>query len=302
VTFRARLAWIWSRYRTPILVALLAVGLLLGIDASVGRLHSIRPDEMPTRTSIGVAFGFLLVGQVSVGYGWRRLVPTLRNPIDSMWTFHATQPGKYLPLGAGQAVGQVSLASGLGMPTRGAAGAWASHLSMIVAAGVTVGSLMLVEPGAGPIHWLAPAGLLGLLFVYRPTLQRLIGLGARVSKRLPTADDLPGQRELVEAFLLCVLFIVLDGIAFGVLLGVGTAGPATWVGVVGAYGLAVGLSTATPLPAGLGVRELLLVRFVAESARATITSSIVLRVMIFVVEVALLVTFSGARQVRNRTR
>ena len=286
-----------SRYRGQILLVGLALGLLLGVHASIGRVGSIAPEDLPGATRTIEAAVLLLLGQLSVGYAWRRLAPTLDDPVTSMWTFHATQPGKYLPLGVGQAVGQVALARSAGLPTRTAMGAWASLLAMIVGSGVTVGALVVLVPRDGTSRWLGLIGLAGALVVYRPFLHGLIGFGARFSKRLPAAEDLPSQRSLLEAFVACAVFVVLDGCAFALLLGTGTGG-GVLAGTIGAYALAVGISTATPLPAGLGVRELLLVLFTDAGTAPVITASIVLRVTVFAVEVALLVGFSTVRQVR----
>jgi hypothetical protein len=286
-----------TRYRGQILLVGLAVGLLLGVNASIGRVGSIAPEDLPGAARTIEAAVLLLLGQLSVGYAWRRLAPSLADPVTSMWTFHATQPGKYLPLGVGQAIGQVALARSAGLPTRTAMGAWASHLAMIVGSGVAVGTLVVLVPRDGAIRWLGVVGLAGALVAYRPVLHGLIGFGARFSKRLPAAEDLPSQRSLVEAFVACAVFVVLDGCAFAILLGSG-AGDGVLAGTIGAYALAVGISTATPLPAGLGVRELLLVIFLDVGTAPVITASIVLRVTVFAVEVALLVGFSTVRQVR----
>src|SRR5690606_18370221 len=101
-----------------------------------------------------------------------RLAPELRDPVASQWTFHATQPGKYLPLGVGQAVGQVALARDLGMTARSAMAAWASHILMIVAGGVVTGVLLVLRSDAGPVRFLALLCLLGGVIVHRGVLGR----------------------------------------------------------------------------------------------------------------------------------
>jgi uncharacterized membrane protein YbhN (UPF0104 family) len=96
-----------------------------------------------------------------------------------------------------------------------------------------------------------------------------------------------------------VAFVVLDGTAFAILLDLGGAGVLTWVAVIGGYALAVGISTATPLPAGIGVRELILVLVLEQDTTAIITAAIVLRVSVFAVEVLLLLAFWTARRYRT---
>jgi uncharacterized membrane protein YbhN (UPF0104 family) len=283
-------AW-WARYRGPVLLGGLAIGLLLGVRASLGRLDAIGPDELPSRGAMAAAWVLLLLGQALVGYGWRRLVPGHGDAVASMWTFHASQPGKYLPLGVGQGVGQVSLARDLGLGGRAAVAAWASHLAMIVAAGVVVGVCVVVLPGTGAIRWAGLGCLVGLVAVHRPTLRRIVGAGGRFTERLPRPDDLPDQRGLLEAFAAGVGFVVLHGLAFAILLQGGDRGVAGYVGTIGAYALAVGLSTATPLPAGLGAREVLLVLVLPTDPAATLAAAILVRVCTFSVEVALLAAF-----------
>jgi hypothetical protein len=286
------------RWRTLILGAL-AIGLVLGVRASLGRVGSLESD-IPSRTATAVAIGLLLVGQVVLGYGWRRLVPEIRDPVASMWAFHASQPGKYLPLGIGQAAGQVVLARDLAVPLRTAIAAWGAQTIIIIAGGVTVGTLLVLQPGLGPIRWLGLAGPLGLLAGWRPTLVAVVGLGARVTSRLPDAADLPPQRRLVDAFGTALVFFVFQGIAFATLLG--AEGLAGWLGLVGAYAMAAGISTATPLPAGLGIREALLVLFCTTDPAVTIAAAVVLRVSAFAVEVALLAAFGLVLAARRGRR
>lgn len=280
----------WRRYRNRVLLSGLAVGLLLGARASMDRLGGLEDGEVPTAGAFAVALALLVVGQLVVGYGWRRLAPDLRDPVASQWTFHATQPGKYLPLGVGQAVGQVALARDLGMTARSAMAAWASHILMIVAGGVVTGVLLVFRTDAGPVRFLALLCLLGAVFVHRGVLGRLVGLGSRFSSRLPAAADLPDQRRLADAFAAAVVFVVLHGAAFSVLLD-GHRDIVASLAVLGAYGLSVGLSTATPLPAGLGIREGLLVLLVGGAVAPVLAAAIVLRVCTFTMEVSLLAVF-----------
>lgn len=249
--------------------------------------------------AMAAAVALLLGGQSILGYGWRRLAPGITDAVTSMWTFHAAQPGKYLPLGVGHALGQVTLAREVGLTGRQAVAGWASHVAMIVVAGTTVGALVVTNPELGDARWFALAGLLGLLAVRRSVLQRVVGAGARYSTRLPAPEDLPASRGLAEAYATAVAFMVLDGLAFVVLLHGFDRGLSFWVGVIGAYGLSMGLSIATPVPAGLGIREVLLVILVGTDASATIAAAIVLRILTFGVEVGLLALFSVLRRRRR---
>jgi uncharacterized membrane protein YbhN (UPF0104 family) len=290
----------WSRYRKAILLSGLALALLLGVRASIGRLGDLESHEVPSLGTTVAAMCLLAAGQATVGYGWRRLVPVLSDPVASMWTFHATQPGKYLPLGVGQAVGQVALARDLGLPLRTAVAAWASHVAMIIAAGGVVGTLLVLHPSLGGVRWLALGGILAGTAVHRSVLQHIVGAGARFTDRLPSPDDLPSQRCLAEAFFASVGFMVLHGLAFALLLPGSDRGSAGWLGLIGAYGIATGSSIASPFPAGLGVREALLVLLAGAGAAATIAAAIVLRVATFTVEVALFVTFWALSVSRRR--
>lgn len=297
----SRLGTIWHRHRVVILLAGLAVGLLLGVRASIDRLGTLEPVDTPARGEVVVAVGLLLLGQAAVGFGWHRLVPAISDPVESMWSFHATQPGKYLPFGIGQAVGQVALASDLGVRPHAAIASWASHVAMIVVAGTTSGVLVVANPHLGPLRWFALLGLFTPILVHRSVLERVVGVGSRFTSRLPAPSDLPAQRGLTEAFLSGAVFMVSHGLAFALLLGGIDQELATWIGFTGAYGLAAGLSIASPLPAGLGVREALLVLLTHTAVPATIAAAIVLRVAAFAAEVMLLVIFSVLRRRRAGT-
>jgi hypothetical protein len=286
------------RYGKAVLLGALAIGLALGVRASLGRIDSL-DGEVPSRAETIAAMGFLLVGQLVLGYGWRRLVPQISDPVASMWAFHASQPGKYLPIGIGQAAGQVALARDLSVPVRTAVAAWGAQTLTIVAAGITVGSLLVFQRELEHLRWLGLLGPLGLLAAWRPALAAVVGFGARFTRRLPDADDLPSQRRLLDAFGTALVFFVFQGIAFAILLGTADD-PAAWLALVGASAMAAGLSTATPLPAGLGVREALLVLFCPGDAGLVIAAAVVLRVSSFAVEVAVLAAFGLVLTARRR--
>ena len=183
------------------------------------------------------------------------------------------------------------------MTARSAMAAWASHILMIVAGGLVTGTLLVFHPDVGPVRFLAPLCLLGAAIVHKGVLGRLVGLGARFSARLPAAADLPAQRRLIDAFVAGVVFVLLHGAAFAVLLHDGERGVAGSLAVLGAYGLSVGLSTASPLPAGLGIREGLLVLLVGGAVAPVLAAAIVLRVTTFTMEVALLAVFWLLRRI-----
>lgn len=285
-------------WRWP-LVGAIAIGVLLGVQESFGRIGGLDRATVTSPTKIIVVAGLLVTGQAIIGYGWRRLLPAITDPVTSMWTFHATQPGKYLPLGIGQAVGQVALVRDLGVPLRSAVASWASHVAMLVVGGCAVGALLVVPPGTGTLRWVFLAGLLAVAVAHRSVLGVAIGAGARLTSRLPAPSDLPGQRALIDALAASIAFMLLHGLGYAVLVD---GWEPTWtrlLSLIGAYALSAGLSTATPLPAGLGAREALLVLLSGLNAPTAIAAAVAHRVIAFGAEIALLGLFVALRALRR---
>jgi len=259
------------------------------------RLHAAADDldraRLPGAGTIALVVGLALVGQVAFGLGWDRLLPSVRDRTGLAWSFHGSQPAKYVPVGVAQPLGQIALVRRLGVERGPAAVAWACQIATIVTAGVLLGApLALVEDGP---RWLrlTALGLLAPVLVARPVLAAALGAARRVLRRVPEVTTLPGQGALLEAFLASLVALALHATAFA-LVAQRSGGPGL-VRLGAAYALATGLSVATPVPAGLGVREAIIIAAAGLPAAAALAAALLFRVVLLAVELGLFALAGG---------
>jgi uncharacterized membrane protein YbhN (UPF0104 family) len=197
-------------------------------------------------------------------------------------TYYLSQLTKYLPVGGfAQAASQLSLAPSAGITVRRAAVAFPVSAVCAVAAGATLGSgLALAGDLPGWARVVAALGLLSPLLLYRPWMAKALNTARRLVHRIPDIDHLPSQREIIACYLWAAVTIGSFSVAYAVLLASTTEGenPAR---VFCAFALAwvIGF-LAVPIPAGLGVREALLVVFLpGVGTAALLAASLALRLL-----------------------
>jgi hypothetical protein len=266
--------------------------IVLGLVLLSLELHS-RADELdrvdpPAALALAGAAACALVGQIGFGVAWDRLVPGVDDHAALAWSFHGSQPAKYVPLGVAQPIGQIGLLRAFG-PTSGAgAVVWLSQILAIVSAGALLGAGLALFDGDAPTRLVLALGVIGPLLMFRPVQVASLSLLRRLSRRVPAESAVPGQRALLEALGFSTVALFLHGSAFAFIAA--DAG-GEFARLVLAYALAASLSTATPLPAGLGVREALIVATAGIAASAALTSALLMRVVLLAVE---LVLFGGS--------
>lgn len=239
----------------------------------------ISSTALPGPTRIAVALALLLVGQVLIG---EALLPLLRSahPTNaSRAAFHGTHVTKYIPAGFAQGVGLVLALERVGVRRGEATIGWVLHTVTVIVAGIGTGLAISVAGGWSPA-FLLPAALT-LVLIWRSMLQRVLtALATRVA-RIGRAGPLPTQGRLLRAWATNAAGLTLHGLAFAVLahdLRIGVAGAA------GAYLLSQALATMTPLPGGLGAREALLTLFTSGADPDILTSVVLVRVLLMIVE------------------
>jgi hypothetical protein len=244
---------------------LLVAGLVAIAVVTAHTVHDARQQVMPSPVALSVAGGLAVVAIVSSARAWAVLFTDLLTTRSShlvlRGTFYVAQLAKYLPVGgAVQAAGQLGLAPAAGVPLRRAAVAFPVTVVGAVAACTTIGS-GLVFSGALPmwVRLLVLLGLLAPLSLHRSFLAAILDAARPVVRRLPTADALPSQRSIVHFYLWALVTIgSLCGIQ-AVL--VHSLAPSASPGIVFcAFAIAwvVGFLV-LPIPAGVGVREAVLV-------------------------------------------
>jgi uncharacterized membrane protein YbhN (UPF0104 family) len=267
----------------PVIFLAGLAGLALAVVTTVGDAQG---TVLPSPPALVIGGALCLVAICASARTWGALFgDTLRDRRSRAvmrGTFYLSQLTKYLPVGGvAQAASQLSLAPSAGITVRKAAVAFPVSAVCAVAAGATLGSGLAVAgdlPGWARV--VAALGLASPLLLYRPWMAKTLGLARRFVHRLPDIDHLPSQREIVASYLWAALTIGSFSVAYAVLLASTTDGenPAR---VFCAYALAwvIGF-LAVPIPAGLGVREALLVAFLpGVGTAALIAASLAIRIL-----------------------
>jgi glycosyltransferase 2 family protein len=236
------------------------------------------------------AMVLVVAGEFSAARAWAAIVGGgLRFPRQAANAFMAAQPTKYLPGGAAfQAVTQVGLSAGPERRATAVGGSYIAFLIVQLAAGLTIGSALVLSGGGVPwaLRGLVALGLLSVLLLRRGWMARSVLLASRVFRKPAPNDLVPTQRALYRAFLWALVPAVLSGAAFGLILE-GSIGQALHAIPAYAVAWAVGF-VVVPLPSGIGLREAVLSVFlIGTSSGAVVAASIVHRLVVLVGELLL---------------
>jgi uncharacterized membrane protein YbhN (UPF0104 family) len=243
--------------------------LLLGLAAIAVTIaetvHDAKGRVMPSTGALVIAGLFCVAAIVASARAWAGLFSDLlverANRVLLRGTFYLSQLTKYLPAGgAVQAASQLGLAPTAGVPLKRAAVAFPVSIVGAVAGGATIGAgLVFATDLPGWVRVLSLLGLSSVILLHRGLLARVLDLSRRVIHRIPTADQLPRQRDILLFYGWALITIGSLCAAYTVLLGslvsdqhpfqVFCAFAVSWV---------IGF-LAIPIPAGVGVREALLV-------------------------------------------
>lgn len=274
------------RWVRAVLPGLLLAGLAFLLVRLQASAHDLEQASWPGAAAVGAALGLGFAGQVLFGLGWDRLLPDVGDHRALAWSFHGTQPVKYVPLGIAQPVGQVGVLRDLdlGVDVGGGALAWVGQVLTMVSAGVLLGAGLVFVTDDEWWRGLAALGVVAApVLVARPVQVAVLGWLGRRARRVPPAEAVPPQAALLEAWALAAVALALHGTAFALL----AAGEGDPIRLVLAYSVSTALSVATPLPAGLGVREALVVATSGLAAPAALGAALLLRVVLLVVELTL---------------
>lgn len=241
----------------------------------------------PVERLVAVA-ALIWAGLICGAKGWLHLLGQ-RKSRRLASTFYLSQLGKYIPGAIWQPVGQVAMAIATGVPAPIAASAVFVYMLTLVAAGGTV-SLGLILGGSdlGWARLLALLGIVPIALLRRQWMARSLSRLHGWIERIPAGEVVPEQDAILAAFAWGVGVMVTTGAAFFVLI--------TW------FGTEVGIATAVsgfalawtigflvvPVPAGLGIREAVLVATVGAGSLpgAVIAASLTYRLVSILVEAA----------------
>jgi uncharacterized membrane protein YbhN (UPF0104 family) len=239
---------------------------LVGIAFAVSRTVDTAQDQvLPSAPAWAAAAVLALVAIVSSARAWVALFSDLIDEPASRaavrGTFYLAQLTKYLPVGGfAQAASQLGLAPTVGVPLKRAAVAFPVSAVCAVVACATLGSGLALDTGQPAwIRVLALCGLMTPILLRRTLMARVLDLARRVIHRIPGSDQLPTQRDIIVFYGWALITIGSLCAAYVVLLGSLHTGanPGT-VFCAFAFSWAIGF-IAIPIPAGVGVREAVLI-------------------------------------------
>jgi len=244
----------------------------------------------------------ITVGSVAAARGWAEL-----NPVEmrrrSMVGFLAAQPAKYLPIGgAALAVSQVSLSSSETSSRRDVGWAFLVHAGTLVTAGTIVALLMI--PADDVPGWVKVSVLVAAVLMILCTRQSVVGwLIRQLSRILPRfrhVGAIPDTPTLWRTVGWSLIPFLLAGVSFALLL-TGRFDPMTLLSTAGVFSAAwvVGFIV-VPLPAGLGLREAVLVALLPGFAPAYVLGiSLIHRFASLVAELLVLAVVSRSAFMRG---
>jgi glycosyltransferase 2 family protein len=243
----------------------LVVGLAGLAVAVAGTLDDARDHVLPDPSALGAAAGLSVAAILASGRAW---VALFHDTLDGRahrvrfeGNYYVSQLTKYLPAGgAVQAASQVSLAASSGVPRGRVALAFPVSAVASVAAGATLGAgLVLASDLPAWARGLSLLGLASPVLLHRRLLAGVLLAVRRFVPRIPAPDRLPDQRSILRFYGWALVSIGSTAAAYAVLLGSldDGASPAV-VLFASAMSWTIGFM-ALPLPAGIGVREAVLV-------------------------------------------
>jgi uncharacterized membrane protein YbhN (UPF0104 family) len=173
------------------------------------------------------------------------------------------------------------LATSVGIPLKRSLVAFPVSAVAAVVAGATLASGLALDTSQPAwIRWLALCGLGTTVLLHRGLMAKTLDVLRRFVHRVPSADQLPTQRDIVVFYLWALVTIGALCGAFTVLLASLSDEPRpALVFCAFAASWTVGF-LAVPIPAGIGVREALLVALIPDAGTAPLlAASLALRLL-----------------------
>lgn len=264
------------------LVILAAVGWAVARNWTAVSADLARVDP----SALVAALVLALVGPVLTMLGWRVLMADLGSPLHvapSAGIFFVGQLGKYLPGSVWSVLAQAEMGARLDVPRRRSGVVGLVSIGLGVLTGLLVGlpalSLLLGSSRSGNAWWLLLALPLVVVACWPRALNLLVAIGLRLLRREPLEHELSGRAVLVT-----VLLFVASWLAFGLQTWIlarsvgGTVGTGSLaLATLSGYALAATIGQlAVIAPAGVGVRESLLVFLLGSSMSSSAALAVVL--------------------------
>ncbi len=240
---------------------------------------------VPSVLAFAVAGVLCAVVLVAACEAWIILLGTVRRRAHSPG-FLIAQLGKYVPGGIWQAMGQVSFAREAGVSVSRATTAFASVAVTQVVAGAVLSSGLAIFWSSAPllVRIALACGVGAVVILDRRWMVWVVRRIPRASEA--HAEEVPAQPRILRAFGAALVSLLLLGCAYAVLLGSATHVDDVELVVLAQIAAWTAGFLVVPIPAGLGVRELVLVAILGSTYRSSliVATSVYLRLVIMIVE------------------
>jgi glycosyltransferase 2 family protein len=257
--------------RRVVAVGRVVLGVLVVVGvvwALAGSWHEVSADlARVSPVALVGSTALALLALVMTLVGWRAMLSDLGSPLPigpASGVLFVGQLGKYLPGSVWTVVVQAEVASRLGVPRKRTAVVGMLSVLLSALAGLAVGVLALpalLEAGGGRVYLLLVVALLvGLGFLHPRVLNALVSRALRLARREPLERGLSGRAIAVTMTSFVLAWLLLGLHVWVLATDLGAPVGAAFVPAVLGYALAASVAMlAVVLPAGLGLRELLLV-------------------------------------------
>ncbi len=280
-----------SSWRRPLVSAVFVVLVVAAFGWSLAGQWSEVGDQLGRQRPLVLvgALAMALIGLVMSFLLWRgtlRVLGSSLSVLPAARLFFVTQLGKYLPGAVWPVVAQMRMGRELGVPRQRMALAFLLTLGLSTLVGVLVGvaALPALVGAEGRVVLFGLLALPVLLALLVPTvLNRLLNTALRVIRR-PGLDEPLAGRDIARGVAWAVAFwAVYGGHVWLLAVGLGADPVSALPVAIGGFAIAFSLGPLlVVLPAGVGVREAVLVALLAavlstsEATAVALTSRAVL--------------------------
>ena len=273
-----------ARVLTVARIVLLALVLLAVAYTIAHNWSTVRHDlgRVPP-SALALSSALALLGLVFTLLGWRALLADLGSPLHiapASGVLFVGQLGKYLPGSVWTVVAQAEVAAGLGVPRARSTVVGLLSVLMSAMAGLAVGLVALpglLSAGGGPAYLLllVPA-VVGVVALHPRVLNRLVDRALRLVRRPDLEHPLSGRAIAVTMTYFVLAWLALGLHVWVLVRSLGGDAAATLLPSVFGYALAASLGMlALLLPAGFGVREVLLGLLLTDQLPHSVVLSVV---------------------------
>ena len=287
-----------ARIGSILRVLFVAVGLAFLIVAFRETWDRSVDALIPSLPSLIGGGALVFLGIAVAARAWIRLLADKGAGTDLLPGFYTAQLGKYIPGMIWQAVGQVGLARSAGVRTGRAAAAFPVSLLTQVVAGATIGAAVSLVSTRLPLpaRLLPCVGVLSLALLRRSWMTSMLARAGGRFRHLPSDDVVPTQSAILGAYRWNLASMLFSSSGFALLAAsLGLSFSAAVPGFALAWTLGF---LAVPFPAGIGVREGVLVALLGGGplTALVISAAVVYRLLSILAELTLFLV-SRARRI-----